>query len=113
MPAKQKEDQLWVQIISKYNSPDIRKSIWQIINSLGPYIVLWFLMYLFLDISYWITLGLSFLAAGFLVRIFIIFHDCGHGSFFRSTRANNIIGTIFPEILLNTILAVRIILQLD
>ena len=98
MQAQQEEAQLWVQIISKYNSPDIRKSIWQIINSLGPYIVLWYLMYLSLDISYWITLGLSFLAAGFLVRIFIIFHDCGHGSFFRSNRANNIIGTILGSL---------------
>jgi len=96
--AQQKETQSWVPVISKYNSPDIRKSIWQIINSLGPYIVLWYLMYLALDISYWITLGLSVFAAGFLVRIFIIFHDCGHGSFFRSKKANEVIGTIFGSL---------------
>jgi omega-6 fatty acid desaturase (delta-12 desaturase) len=55
-------------------------------------------MYLSLDISYFITLGLSVLAAGFLVRIFIIFHDCGHGSFFKSRRANRIIGTILGSL---------------
>ena len=98
MQTKQLETQSWVQVISKYNSPDIRKSIWQIINSLGPYIILWYLMYLSLDISYWITLGLSFLATGFLVRIFIIFHDCGHGSFFKTERTNKIIGTFLGSL---------------
>lgn len=98
MQSQQNETQSWVQVISKYNSPDIKKSIWQIINSLGPYIVLWYLMYLALDISYWITLGLAFLATGFLVRMFIIFHDCGHGSFFRTERANKVIGTILGSL---------------
>jgi omega-6 fatty acid desaturase (delta-12 desaturase) len=84
----------WVTIIRKYNQPDTRKSIWQIINSLGPYLLLWGLMYYTLSISYWITLGVSVLAAGFLLRIFIIFHDCGHGSFFKSTRTSRIVGTI-------------------
>jgi len=84
----------WVTIIRKYNQPDTRKSIWQIINSLGPYLLLWGLMYYTLSISYWITLGISVLAAGFLVRIFIIFHDCGHGSFFKSVRTSRIVGTL-------------------
>ena len=88
----------WLNIIKKYNTPDHQKSIWQIINTLVPYILLWYLMYLSFDISYWITLGLAILAAGFLVRIFIIFHDCGHGSFFRSQRANKIVGTILGSL---------------
>jgi omega-6 fatty acid desaturase (delta-12 desaturase) len=45
-------------------------------------------------VSYWITLPLAVLAAGFLVRVFIIFHDCGHGSFFTSRRTNDILGFI-------------------
>jgi omega-6 fatty acid desaturase (delta-12 desaturase) len=88
----------WIEVISKYNQPDIKKSVWQIINSLGPYILLWIAMYYSLQVSYLLTLGLSFLAAGFLVRMFIIFHDCGHGSFFRSTRANTIVGTILGSL---------------
>ncbi len=84
----------WIAIIRKYNQPDTRKSIWQIINSLGPYLILWAVMYYTLGISYWITLGISLLAAGFLVRIFIIFHDLGHGSFFKSARASRILGTL-------------------
>jgi omega-6 fatty acid desaturase (delta-12 desaturase) len=59
---------------------------------------MWYLMYRSLEISYWLTLGLAAIASGFLVRIFIIFHDCGHGSFFRSRRANRIIGTIFGSL---------------
>ncbi|MFC2090930.1 fatty acid desaturase [Bacteroidota bacterium] len=88
----------WVQIVRKYTTPDPRKSTWQIINSLGPYIILWYLMYLSLEISYLLTLGLSFIAAGFLVRIFIIFHDCGHGSFFKSRKTNKIVGTFLGSL---------------
>jgi omega-6 fatty acid desaturase (delta-12 desaturase) len=93
---KIKEDETtdWIKIISRYNKPDALKSWWQIINSVGSYIILWFLMVKSLEISYWLTLLLSVFAAGFMIRIFIIFHDCGHGSFFRSRRLNKIIGII-------------------
>lgn len=96
--SEQKNNPNWVEIVSKYNKPDVRKSIWQIVNSLGPYMIMWYLMYRSLEISYLLTLGLSLLTAGFLVRIFIIFHDCGHGSFFKSSRANKIVGTILGSL---------------
>lgn len=76
----------------KYNQPDIRKSIWQICNSVIPYIVLWYLMVQSLQISYLITFFLVVISSGFLVRIFIIFHDCGHGSFFKSKKTNHMVG---------------------
>jgi acyl-lipid omega-6 desaturase (Delta-12 desaturase) len=98
MEVQERGNPTWIEVISKYNTPDIKKSIWQIINSLGPYLLLWAAMYYSLGISYLLTLGLSVLAAGFLVRIFIIFHDCGHGSFFRSTRTNKIVGTILGSL---------------
>lgn len=85
-------DATWVQVIKRYNFPDPWMSWWQVINSVIPYIVLWYLMYRSLEISYWLTLGLSVLAAGFLVRIFIIFHDCGHGSFFKSEKLSRWVG---------------------
>ena len=84
----------WIEIVSRYNKPDNRKSWWQVINSAGSYIVMWILMIWSLKYSYWITLVLAVPAAGFLVRTFIIFHDCGHGSFFRSNRLNAIVGVI-------------------
>ncbi len=84
----------WMEIISGYNKPDNLKSWWQIINSLGPYIILWVVMVKTIEISYWLTLLLSIPAAGFMVRIFIIFHDCGHGSFFKSKRLSKVVGII-------------------
>lgn len=84
----------WINIILKYRDPNPAKSWWQIINSVGSYILFWILMIYSLNISYWITLALSVFAAGFMVRIFIIFHDYGHGSFFKSGRLNKIIGII-------------------
>ena len=84
----------WMEIVSKYNFSDPVKSWWQLINSFIPYILLWAAMIWSLDISYWLTLFLAIFASGFLVRIFIIFHDCGHGSFFKSQRLNRFVGII-------------------
>jgi omega-6 fatty acid desaturase (delta-12 desaturase) len=84
----------WKIATLPYQHPDIRRSIWQIFNSVGPLILLFALMYFSLKISYWLTLALALPAAGFLVRTFIIFHDSCHGSFFKSKRANRIVGYI-------------------
>jgi omega-6 fatty acid desaturase (delta-12 desaturase) len=88
------DDRSWEKIIMKYNHPDLRKSIWQISNSFIPYVLMWFVMYQSLRYPYWVTLLLSLLACGFLIRLFIIFHDCGHGSFFKSAKANYFVGAI-------------------
>ena len=82
----------WRQAVAAYQSPDLRRSLWQLANSLLPYLALWYLAYRLLEISFWLALPVEILAAGFLVRIFIIFHDCGHGSFFRSRTANDAVG---------------------
>jgi acyl-lipid omega-6 desaturase (Delta-12 desaturase) len=82
----------WQQIVMKYNYPNSWMNWWQVINSVVPYIGLWILMVYSLEVSYWLTLLLSIFAAGFLVRIFILFHDCGHGSFFKSDLMNRIVG---------------------
>ena len=86
--AAASSDTSWKQVLARYSRPSVAGSIWQIVNSILPYVALWGLMIWSLGVSYWLTLGLAVLAAGFLIRIFIIFHDCGHGSFFRSRRAN-------------------------
>src|SRR5258707_529066 len=85
---------VWKEIVAKYQRPSLSRALWQIVNTLGPYAFLWYLMYRSLAVSYWITLPLAILAGGFLVRVFIIFHDCGHGSYFKSRRANDIVGFI-------------------
>src|ERR1700722_7701893 len=76
----------------QFQSASLWRPRWQVINSMVPYALLWFGMDRALAISYWMMLPVAFLAAGFLVRIFIIFHDCGHASFFKSKRANNAMG---------------------
>ncbi|MFT9846560.1 Delta(5) desaturase DesA [Aneurinibacillus sp. REN35] len=80
--------------IAPYEKANTKSSIWQIMNTLLPFFALWFLAYESLSVSYALTLGLSAVAAGFLVRIFIIFHDCCHQSFFKNQTANKILGTI-------------------
>jgi len=84
----------WQQMVAKYQNPSLQRSLWQVANTLLPYVVLLILMYVSLSYSYWLTLALALPAGGLLTRAFIIFHDCGHGSFFKSQRANNFLGTI-------------------
>ncbi|WP_242274415.1 fatty acid desaturase [Bacillus cereus group sp. BfR-BA-01310] len=79
--------------VAPFEKSTTKKSIWQIINTIVPFIILWYLAYKSLSVSYWLTLVPSVIAAGFLTRIFIIFHDCTHHSFFKSRRVNRIVGT--------------------
>src|SRR5437773_8082704 len=83
---------VWKKIVAKYSKPAVGRGTWQLINTLVPYTALWVLMYLSLAVSLWLALPLAILAGAFLIRVFIIFHDCGHGSFFPSKKANDILG---------------------
>jgi len=80
--------------IQVYQRPSRLKSIWQICNTLIPYSALMILGYFALRFSFWLALPLMALASGFMIRTFIIFHDCGHQSFFRSRKANRFWGVI-------------------
>lgn len=80
--------------LSEYASPSRWRALFQLVNTFVPYVALWLLMLASLDVSYWLTLLLSVPAAGLLVRLFIIQHDCGHGSFFGSRAANDKIGAV-------------------
>ncbi|MEI7725861.1 MAG: fatty acid desaturase [Bacteroidota bacterium] len=93
-PQNQREtsNTSWIKIVTKYNRPDALKSWWQLSVNLFLYSIAWFLMYESLSISWWITFALSLPAAGMLVRLFIIYHDCGHGAFFKSEKLNNSVG---------------------
>lgn len=98
--ATAKSKPAWVEAIKPYQVPDHRKSAWQLVNSVAPYFVIWVLMYYSLSVSYWLTLALAFLNALFMMRIFIIQHDCGHNSFFKSTRLNDFVGGLLGVITL-------------
>lgn len=82
----------WKKIVLEYQKPSTARALWQIINTLGSLALVWYLMYLSLPVSIWLVVPLAMLAGAFLVRIFIIFHDCGHGSFFKSRLANDLVG---------------------
>jgi omega-6 fatty acid desaturase (delta-12 desaturase) len=84
----------WKDIVARFQQPSIGRALWQIVNTIVPYSLLWVLMYFTVQVAWWVTLPLAVLAGAFLVRVFIIFHDCGHGSFFRSRAANSIVGVV-------------------
>lgn len=84
----------WKEIVARYQKPSVARGVWQIVNTIVPYVSLWIVMYYCLAVSYWLVVPLAILAGAFLVRVFIIHHDCGHGSFFKSKRANHILGVI-------------------
>lgn len=77
--------------VAQFQAPVLHKSLFQLATSIGGFLATCAAMYALFDM-YWVALALVPLAAGFLVRIFIIQHDCGHLSFFRSRRTNDIIG---------------------
>ena len=86
----------WYYLTAKYGQANLGKSLWQFFNTFTPYCLLWALMVhtIRLKYPYWTTLTLALPAGGMLVRIFILFHDCCHGSFFSSRRANAILGYV-------------------
>ena len=82
----------WRETLAPYERPQLGRGVADIATSVVPYAALSVLMYLALDVSYLLTLALAVPAAGFLVRTFIVFHDCAHGSFLPSKRANAWLG---------------------
>lgn len=82
----------WAVTVQKYQTPSTKKAVIQIVNTFVPFLALWVLMYFSFDWHYGITIGLAIVNAFFMVRIFIIQHDCGHQSFFKSRRWNNVVG---------------------
>lgn len=88
--------------VGQFSGANSKKSIIQLFNTFIPFLGLWFLAYYSLNISYLLTLFFAVIAAGFLVRVFIIFHDCCHQSFFKQKPLNHLFGfvtgvlTLFP-----------------
>ncbi len=82
----------WGRIVAPFAAPIPRRSVLQLVNTVLPMAAIWLAMALTVNDAYWATLLLSVPAAGLLVRLFMIQHDCGHRSFFRSARLNGLIG---------------------
>jgi omega-6 fatty acid desaturase (delta-12 desaturase) len=84
----------WVMALAPYREPRLARSVVELVVTVVPFVALWLLMLLSLSYSLWLCLLLAVPAAGFLVRLFMIQHDCGHGSFFRRRIANDWLGRV-------------------
>ena len=84
----------WRALLAPYAQPHLRRSLFDISTSLVPYLGLLVAMYALFDVTYWLVLAASVPAAGFLVRTYIVFHDCAHGSFLRGASRTN--GSVPP-----------------
>jgi len=84
----------WQKMVAPYSQPSVRKSVWQLLNTLVPFALMWAALLYSVQISYWLTLLLAIPTAGLQMRTFVLFHDCCHRSFFRSRRANEVAGVL-------------------
>ena len=84
----------WSKALARYRQPNALRSLIELVITIGPFVLLWALTWLGVYFGYWVSLLLVVPAAGFLVRLFMIQHDCGHGSFFRSRWLNDWIGRV-------------------
>ena len=83
---------LWRESLAPYAKPDLRRSVFDVATSVIAYLALTAVMYAALDVSLLLVVVLAVPAAGFLVRTFVVFHDCAHGSFLPWRRANHWLG---------------------
>ena len=89
------EGRRWGNVLARYCAPDPTRSVLELLVTAVPFLLLWAIMLFCLErYGYWLCLPLAVPAAGFVVRLFMIQHDCGHGSFFRRRIANDAIGRI-------------------
>ncbi len=84
----------WIKKLAPYQTPNLARSIFEIVITAGLFVACWVLMWLSLGVHYWLFFALMLPAAGLLVRLFVIQHDCGHGAFFKSRTVNDWVGRV-------------------
>jgi len=94
-------------LLVRYRRPQLAASLHQLLVTLGLWAAMWPIMWWSLDVSYWLTLLLAVPAAFFSVRLFILQHDCGHGSFFQSRAANDSVGFVLGALTMTPYLCWR------
>lgn len=82
----------WTRILAKYREPNLARSIFELAVTLAPFSVIWALAWWSLSLSPWLALALAVANSFFLVRLFMIQHDCGHGAFFKDRRMGDWVG---------------------
>lgn len=88
------DPRLLLKDIAPYREPRLTRSVVELVVTVVPFVVLWVMIWASIDAGYWIGLVLALPAAGLLVRLFLIQHDCGHGAFFRRRAANDWVGRV-------------------
>src|SRR5687767_6210086 len=106
-PAAVQDQHFWRRATARYRANRTKDGVVQLCTTLLPLAALFWVMHWSLGYSYWLTLALAVPTAGFLIRTFIIMHDCGHGSFLPSRRANDVIGFITGTLVLTPYTAWR------
>jgi omega-6 fatty acid desaturase (delta-12 desaturase) len=85
----------WARVLARYREPSLARSLFELAVTAGPFVLLWGLAWIAVALGYWwLDLLIAVPAAGFLVRLFMIQHDCGHGTFFRHRLANDWVGRV-------------------
>ncbi len=84
----------WIEKLQQYRHPDPKRSLFEVVITILPFAALWLLAWAALSVSYWLTLLISVPAAFFLVRLFLIQHDCGHGAMFKKRATNDWVGRV-------------------
>jgi acyl-lipid omega-6 desaturase (Delta-12 desaturase) len=92
MVLSSSEPRALAHLLANYRKPNSARGLFELVITAIPFLVIWALIWVALDHGYWIGLLLAVPAAGFLVRLFMIQHDCGHGSFFLGRPANDWVG---------------------
>jgi acyl-lipid omega-6 desaturase (Delta-12 desaturase) len=92
MSISSPETRALTHLLARYREPNSARGLFELVITAVPFLVIWALIWVALDHHYWIGLPLVVPAAGLLVRLFMIQHDCGHGSFFPGRLANDWIG---------------------
>lgn len=90
----------WGHILAEYCEPNQVRSVIEIAVTGVSFVIMWLLMWVALGLGYWLSLVLAVPCAGFLVRLFMIQHDCGHGAFFRRRAVNDWVGRIIGALTL-------------
>ena len=86
----------WVRHLAKYRDPILFRSLLELAATAGPFLALWALAWWSLSYSYWLTFAIALVNGIFVVRLFIIQHDCGHSSYFKNRTSGDWVGRRSP-----------------
>lgn len=84
----------WVKVLAEYREPSAWRSGFELAITLGAFVALWALAWYVMSVSLWLTFAISVCNAGFLLRLFVIQHDCGHSAFFNNRALSDWLGRV-------------------